>query len=182
MRKFEITCINRKSLAMSRMNFIVLLLIATTVNAQFKADNVKYTTVFPEELCKTLMANQGYTLLDVRSQGEVDDTSSSESLNIGHIKNSIHIDIKELQQRWKELLAYKDKPLFIYCSHSQRSRRASRLLADSGFTKVYNINGGLTDFYNQGIESQPCAGFQIVTTIPYKIMSSKELAATVKEG
>ncbi|MFI5188413.1 MAG: rhodanese-like domain-containing protein, partial [Chitinophagales bacterium] len=167
---------------MPRIIFIAFLLITATANAQFKADNVKYTTVFPEELCKTLMANQGYTLLDVRSQGEVDDTSSSESLNIGHIKDALHIDVRQLPQRWKELLAYKDKPLFIYCSHSQRSRRASRLLADSGFTKVFNINGGLTDFYYQGIESSLCAGLEIVTTVPYKIFSSKEFASNSKQG
>ena len=171
-----------KSFLMLKIFFIGLLFVVTTASAQFKADNVKYTTVFPEELCKTLMANQGYTVLDVRSQGEVDDTSSSESLNIGHIKNSMHIDIRQLPQRWKELLAYKDKPLFIYCSHSQRSRRASRLLADSGFTKVYNINGGLTNFYNQGIESNPCAGLEIVTTVPYKILSSKEFASNSKQS
>ena len=167
---------------MLKIFFVSGLVLAATANAQFKADNVKYTTVFPQELCKTLMANQGYTLLDVRSQGEYDDTSTSGGLNIGHIKNSMHIDIRELPKRWKELLAYKDKPLFIYCSHSQRSRRASRLLADSGFTKLYNINGGLTDFYNQGIESNPCQGLEIVTTVPYKILSSRELNANVKQG
>jgi len=159
-----------------------LLLVAVTTNAQFKADNVKYTTVFPEELCKTLMANQGYTLLDVRSQGEYDDTSTSGGLNIGRVKNSLHIDIRELPKRWKELLAYKDKPLFIYCSHSQRSRRASRLLADSGFTKLYNVNGGLTDFYNQAIESNACTGLEIVTSVPYKILSSREFNENVKQG
>jgi len=167
---------------MLKIFFVSGLLIAATANAQFKADNVKYTTVFPEELCKTLMANQGYTLLDVRSQGEYDDTSTSGGLNIGRVKNSLHIDIRELPKRWKELLAYKDKPLFIYCSHSQRSRRASRLLADSGFTKLYNINGGLTDFYNQGIESNPCQGLEIVTSVPYKILSSKEFNGNVKQG
>jgi rhodanese-related sulfurtransferase len=167
---------------MFRIIFAGLLLIAIASNAQFKADNVKYTTVFPEELCKTLMANQGYTLLDVRSQGEYDDTSTAAGLNIGHMKNSMHIDIRELPKRWKELSAYKDKPLFIYCSHSQRSRRASRLLADSGFSKLYNINGGLTDFYNQGIESNPCQGLEIVTSVPYKILSSKEFNARLKQG
>ncbi|HEY2722435.1 MAG TPA: rhodanese-like domain-containing protein, partial [Chitinophagaceae bacterium] len=167
---------------MPRIILIACWLIANTASAQFKEDNVKYTTVFPQELCKTLMANQGYTLLDVRSQGEVDDSSSSEGLNIGHIKNSLHIDIRELPQRWKELLAYKDKPLFIYCSHSQRSRRASRLLADSGFTKVYNVNGGLTNFYNQGIESSPCSGLEIITSVPYKIVSPGEFASAVKQG
>jgi rhodanese-related sulfurtransferase len=163
---------------MRRLLFIACLFTVSTTHAQFKADNVKYTTVFPEELCKILMANHDYTLLDVRSQGEFDDTlSSSEDLNIGHLKNALHIDIRELPNRWKELLPYKNKPLFIYCSHSQRSRRASRLLADSGFTKIFNVNGGLTNFYNQGIESNPCAGFEIVTTVPYKIISPKEFAA-----
>jgi rhodanese-related sulfurtransferase len=56
------------------------------------------------------------------------------------------------------------------------------LLADSGFTHLYNINGGLTDFYAQGIQSNPCAGFAIETSVPYKIVSAKEFASNVKQG
>lgn len=151
--------------------------------SQFKADNVKYKTVFPEDLCKTLQANPGYVLLDVRSDGEFNDTmSASPALNIGHIQNALHVNITQLPQRWKELSQYKDKPLFIYCSHSQRSRRASRLLADSGFTKIYNINGGLTNFYDEGIQSDPCSSFKIQSSVPYKIVSPKTLldAKTLK--
>lgn len=145
-------------------------------HSQFKADNVKYKTVFPEDLCKTLQANPGYVLLDVRSDGEFNDTlNSSPSLNIGHMGNALHINITQLQQRWKELSVYKDKPLFIYCSHSQRSRRASRLLADSGFTNIFNINGGLTNFYDEGIQSNPCSNFKIESSVPYKIISPKSL-------
>jgi rhodanese-related sulfurtransferase len=146
-------------------------------SSQFKADNVKYKTVFPEDLCKTLQANPGYVLLDVRSDGEFNDTmSSSPGLNIGHLQNALHINITQLPQRWKELAEYKDKPVFVYCSHSQRSRRASRLLADSGFTQVFNINGGLTNFYDQGIQSNPCSNYSIATTVPYKIISPKQLS------
>jgi rhodanese-related sulfurtransferase len=147
--------------------------------AQFKADNVKYKTVYPEDLCETLKNNPGFVLLDVRSDGEFNDTmSSSPALNLGHLQNALHINITQLPQRWKELTAYKDKPLFIYCSHSQRSRRASRLLADSGFTKIYNVNGGLTNFYDQGIQSANCSAYSIVTTVPYKIISPRQLANT----
>ena len=154
---------------------IAALLTATTVNSQFKADNVKYKTVFPEDLCKTLMENKGYLLLDVRSPGEYDDTSSSNGLNIGHFKNAVNININQLAQRWREIASYKDQPVFVYCSHSQRSRRASRLLADSGFTRLYNVNGGLTDFYHQGIGSNPCSGLTIETSVPYKLIGAKQL-------
>lgn len=165
---------------MRKLIFTIPLLISITMSAQFKADNVKYKTVYPEDLCKTLSASRDYLLLDVRSPGEFDDTSTSVGLNIGHLKNAVNIDIRQLSQRWKELSAHKDQPVFIYCSHSQRSRRASRLLADSGFTQLYNINGGLTDFYNQGIESDPCAGFAIETSVPYKIISAKQLDEDVR--
>src|SRR5258705_5149945 len=167
---------------MKRSIFILMLLASQVLNAQFKADNVRYNTVFPEDLCKTLMANKGYLLLDVRSPGEYDDTSSANGLNIGHLKNAMNINITLLPQRWKEIASYKDQPVFIYCSHSQRSRRASRLLADSGFTQIYNINGGLTNFYNQALTSNPCAGYEIVTTVPYKIVSPKQLAENTKKG
>ena len=157
--------------------FFALLLLLQEAQAQFKADNVKYTNVFPQELCRTLKANPGYVLLDVRSQGEFDDTASaSPGLNIGRMKDAAHIDIRQLPARWKELLPYKDKPLFIYCSHSQRSRRASRLLADSGFTKVFNVDGGLTNFYAQGIANDPCAAYAITTAVPYKFVAPAQLA------
>jgi rhodanese-related sulfurtransferase len=150
---------------------------------QFKADNVKYKTVYPEDLCKTLQANSGYVILDVRSDAEFNDTmSASPSLNIGHLQNAKHIDIRQLSSRWRELSEFRDKPLFIYCSHSQRSRRASRMLADSGFTNIFNINGGLTNFYDQGIEANPCNGYKIVSSFPYKIVSSKELMNNIKKG
>lgn len=170
-----------KSSMMKRLLPLLLICTCITASAQFKADNVKYTTVFPEDLCNALRSNPNYVLLDVRSQAEYDDTmSASPSLNVGHLKNSMHIDIRQLPQRWKELTAYKDRPLFVYCSHSQRSRRASRLLADSGFTKIYNINGGLTNFYDQGIQSNPCAGYEIVSAFPYTIVSPRQLATEKK--
>ena len=88
---------------MKRSIFLLLSFVSFTVQAQFKADNVKYTTVYPEDLCKTLLASKGYLLLDVRSPGEFDDTSSALGLNIGHLKPAKHIDIQELAKRWREL-------------------------------------------------------------------------------
>ena len=112
--------------------------------AQYKYDNVLYKTVYLEDLSSALQANPGYLLLDVRSKGEFCDTSDMSVMNLGHLINALNISVTELSSHLDEIKAYKSKPIFVYCSHSRRSRIASKILADSGFTNVFNINGGMT--------------------------------------
>ena len=155
---------------------MVFSVAALAACAQFRYDNKQFTTVYPEEICAVLKANPDRLVLDVRSKGEFYDTSSNKSLNIGHIAGAQNLDIRELPTRWHELEAYKDKPVFIYCSHSQRSRRAAKMLADSGFTKVYNINGGLTTFRFQD-RLAACPELMVQTSSKYKLMAPVQLAA-----
>ena len=130
--------------------FIVLLFAAVAVKAQYKNDDVLYKTLEPANLYKTLKSTKDYILLDVRSSGEFEDTSQFTRLNLGHLKAAKNIDVGELGHRLNELMGYKNKPVFVYCSHSQRSRKACALLADSGFTNVINVNGGLTSLHYLG--------------------------------
>lgn len=149
-----------------------LLCLCTIAQAQYKNDNVLYKTVFPQDLCRELAEQKGYLLLDVRSKGEYEDTSSSAGYNLGRLKGATHINVRELGPRLGELSAYKDKPVFVYCSHSQRSRRASKMLADSGFKKVFNVNGGVTglrQFY-----TDDCLQQLMVTKVGYKVMAPAE--------
>lgn len=164
-----------------RFIYLPLLLFAMTSRAQFKDDNVKYKTVFMEDLCETLRNNPDYILLDVRSRGEYADTSASNYLNIGHLKNAINIDIGELGRRLDEIRNASNKPVFIYCSHSQRSRRASTLLADSGFAKVYNINGGLTTFNLLKETGIPCSALFYETQNQYRFLAPADLISMIKK-
>jgi rhodanese-related sulfurtransferase len=152
-----------------------LLSICLTTNAQYKNDNVAYKTVYIEEFCKQYRSNPKAILLDVRSQGEYDDTSSSVGLNIGRIKQTKHIDIQQLPAHWRDLIAYKDQPVYVMCSHSQRSRRASKMLADSGFTNVINVNGGLTTFNLLSLQNQ-CKDFY-ETNNSYTLISPLNLCS-----
>ena len=86
-----------------RLSFLLLVFYSLKVEAQYKNDNVKYQTVYIEDLCAALKNNPGYLLLDVRSKGEYYDTSSSFNYNIGHLKNATNISISELQNRLNEL-------------------------------------------------------------------------------
>ena len=151
------------------------LLITVVANSQYKNDNVAFKTVYIEEFCKQFMSQPNAILLDVRSQGEFDDTSSTMGLNIGHLKPAKHIDIQELATRWHELNQYKNQPVYVLCSHSQRSRRASKMLADSGFTNIINVNGGMTMF-NLLNAQQQCADFY-QTSNAYKFVSPLQLCS-----
>lgn len=160
---------------MRKLIFPLLLCISITASTQFKNDNVLYKTIDFNELCATLDKYPEHLLLDVRSPGEYYDTSRSASLNLGHLKGAKNINIGELGKRLGDIKQYKDEPVFIYCSHSQRSRRASKMLADSGFTNVYNINGGLTSLYYGDRENKPCLKAMVETKNNYSIISFSEL-------
>ncbi len=153
----------------------LVLLVSVSVKGQFKNDNVLYKTVDPADLCATLANNKGYILLDVRSKGEFYDTSSSPSYNLGHLKGAININARELGQRISEIRQYKDQPVFLYCSHSQRSRRAGKMLADSGFTNLFNINGGMTAIHYSDLKEKGCLKKLVETSVNYSIISAMEL-------
>lgn len=167
---------------MRQLLFLISCFFATLVNAQqFRYDNVQFTTVYAEDLCKALKDNPNAVLLDVRSKGEYEDTSASLALNLGRFKNAINISVAELDKRWHELEQYKTTPVFIYCSHSQRSRRAAHLLADSGFTRIYNINGGMTQLLKMSTEMPSCFSRLYETNTRYKILSPAQVMEQSKK-
>ncbi|MHA1718559.1 MAG: rhodanese-like domain-containing protein [Promethearchaeota archaeon] len=73
-------------------------------------------------------------VLDVRSQNEYDS---------GHINNSILIPVDELENRFSEIEHYKNTEIIVYCRSGSRSRVASVILTSNGFSKIYNMMGGI---------------------------------------
>ncbi len=163
-----------------RIFFLLLsCFIAQGVFAQFKYDNISFKTVYINDLCDSLRKNPDHLILDVRSLGEFRDTSVSASLNIGHLKGAKNIDVSEVKNRLGELQAYKNKPIFVICSHSQRSRICSKLLADSGFTHVINVNGAMTEFNLLKNTSVPCVADLYETANQFNLLSPKEVAQLI---
>ena len=163
-------------------NILLLLLLPSIAMAQFKNDNVLYKTIYWQQFCKQFPSEKDALLLDVRSQGEYADTSASSSLNIGHLKGATHINITELGKRLSEINAYKNKPVYLYCSHSQRSRRCSKMLVDSGFTNVTNVNGGLTDLYLTDESLVPCKINLLQTNNAWQQYNPQQLSNLIKSN
>lgn len=155
--------------------------IINSVNAQYVNDNVLFKTVYAQDLCRELKKNPGYLLLDVRSPGEYNDTSVNVSTNVGRLSNAVNIDVRKLGQRLKEIAAYRSQPVFVYCASSQRSRRASKMLADSGFTNINNINAGITGFYLLNEEQRACLQSMLITNNPYTVLSPQDICKKLEK-
>ena len=88
------------------------------------------------EVAKSYLKDDNYRFLDVRTE--------SEFLS-GHIENSIHIPLQELQTRLDEIEQLKQKDIIVYCRSGARSGKATNLLIKNNF-KVQNLSGGILDW------------------------------------
>ncbi len=80
-----------------------------------------------------------FMLLDVRTPKEYAE---------GHIAGAKLIPVQVLAERLKEVP--KDKQVYVYCHSGTRSARASKLLAEHGFTNIENIEGGIVAWKEAG--------------------------------
>jgi len=155
-------------------------LLTTSAQLAFKNDNVLYNAVFLNEAFKLMEKEKDFLLLDVRSPGEYADTSTHTALNIGRLKGAKNIDVNAVASRLSEINGYKDKPVFIYCSHSQRSRRVSKLLSENGFKKIYNINGGMSVVNEMDPARFPYKNKVLEVHTNYKNIASVEAADLIR--
>ena len=89
-------------------------------------------TISPEE-AREYLTDSNYQFIDVRTDGEYDS---------GHIPNSIHIPLQEIQDRMSEIDSLKNKNIIAYCRSGARSSKATKILVKAGFD-VLNLSGGV---------------------------------------
>ncbi len=149
--------------------FLALILISLNSRAQvfYKYDNKLYKAVYLNEAFRLMDSMQNFLLLDVRSPGEFADTSRATAINIGRLKGAVNITIDSVPTHLAELKKYMDQPVFVYCSHSQRSRRVSKFLAENGFQKVYNVNGGMSLVNESDNQQFPYKNKHVITNNKY---------------
>ena len=122
--------------------------------------------------------NKNMIILDVRSRGEHDDSSQFRHLNIGKIKGAINVPSTDLQQKpetIRQLDQYRDKEIYVICSHSYRSRNISNLLLKNNFTRVINVRGGMSEWFRDYDALKPFAAANYQKTILYNNLSPSQL-------
>ena len=113
------------------MNKIILGLLALLGIHSAFAEGVE--PISPQQ-ASMMQAEQKAIIVDVRETDE---------WNAGHIAGAIHIPLGEIQNRVTELTQYQSRPIITQCRSGVRSAKAADLLKMAGFTKVYNLDGGI---------------------------------------
>lgn len=73
---------------------------------------------------------QDHFLLDVRRPDEFAG---------GHLEGAVNISVETLANRLNEVP--RDMPIVVYCRTGNRSQTASNILAEAGFTPIYDLGG-----------------------------------------
>jgi rhodanese-related sulfurtransferase len=80
------------------------------------------------------------------------DVRTEEEFGVSHLKDAqnICVTMDNFKERTKDL--DKNKPVYVYCKSGGRSAKAAKILTDMGFTKVYDLQGGITNWEEKGLE------------------------------
>jgi rhodanese-related sulfurtransferase len=108
------------------------------------ADVDSIDSISPKE-ASVMTSEQKAVIIDVREDSE---------WNEQHIPGAIHIPLAQLNDRLLELEQYKQSPVITQCKAGGRSAKAFDVLKLAGFSKVYNMDGGIMAWEKAGLQTQ----------------------------
>lgn len=96
-----------------------------------------------------ISADEMANLSDMESVQLVD-VRTVEEFTSGHIKGAQNIVY--LSDTWSSEIEKLDKedPVYVYCAKGGRSAKCAQLLADAGFKKIYDLEGGVSQWKEAG--------------------------------
>ena len=95
------------------------------------------------------LMNQGALVIDLRSK---------ERYDAGHIVDARNVPVAELESQADALKKWRDKSVITYCDSGTNGAGAARSLMKLGFTKVFNLQGGLNAWVKDNLPLAKTAG------------------------
>lgn len=118
---------------------IILVILFSFVSCSYaqKGDRIS-----PKEFDKALKASKDPQLVDVRTPEEYDEVHIDDAENINWNGDDFDEEASKLD---------KTQPVYVYCHSGRRSADAAKHLRKMGFTKVYELQGGLLGWEQAGL-------------------------------
>ena len=117
--------------------FLLSIMLLTACGQASENDQeAVYVNITAEEAKQIMDSEEGYIILDVRTQEEYDQ---------GHIPGAVLIPNTEIEARAKDELPDKDQLILVYCRSGNRSKKAAEILVELGYTNIKEF-GGIIDW------------------------------------
>ena len=94
---------------------------------------------------------QAAAILVNKADGAFLDIRERKDFEKGHIVDAINIPLAKLQERITELEKNKETPLIVVCQMGHHSGEAVKILQAQGFTTVYKMFGGMSEWNAQNL-------------------------------
>ena len=72
------------------------------------------------------------------------DVRTTEEYAGGHAPKAMNLPLDALEKDLAKL--DKDQPVYVICQTGRRSQNGAEILQKAGFTRIYNVNGGTSDW------------------------------------
>ncbi len=109
-----------------------------------QANDKEIEMVSAVKVYEAVYGEENLQLIDVRTE---------EEFAVNHLKNAQNICVTSPDFKQKVASLDKEKPVYVYCKKGGRSAKAASILKDMGFTKVYDLQGGITSWQEEGLET-----------------------------
>ncbi|MFI1770883.1 rhodanese-like domain-containing protein [Thalassobellus citreus] len=96
--------------------------------------------ISPKEL-KAFLDADSVQLIDVRTPKEFSEGFIVTAKNIDFYSSTFKDEINKLD---------KSKPVLVYCRSGRRSANSVSVFLDAGFTKIYDLEGGILNWKSEG--------------------------------
>jgi rhodanese-related sulfurtransferase len=115
---------------------LAVLLLTGCEQTKEKAQEAVYMNITAEQAKEIMDSQEGYIILDTRTQEEYDQ---------GHIPGAIVIPHDEVMEKAEAQLPDKDQLILVYCRSGRRSKLAAEDLVKLGYTNIREF-GGILDW------------------------------------
>lgn len=123
---------------------LIAVLAACLLFVNCNSQNKNVQDISAENLATALKNDPDAQLLDVRTPEEYAG---------GHIGNASNVDWNGDNFAAKAATYDKTKPVYVYCKIGVRGSKAANKLAEMGFTKIYNLEGGILKWDAAGLSA-----------------------------
>jgi rhodanese-related sulfurtransferase len=119
--------------------FTLVLLVISFVACKENTTNIKaikgeIELISPQQVYDAIYKDRSIQLIDVRTP---------EEFKGNHLKGAQNICVTSADFKEKVKILDKNKPVYVYCNRGGQSAQAAIALKELGFTKIYDMEGGI---------------------------------------